>query len=154
LSCRTAVRRSLLDVLEFRSQCQNFCLTGEPAGMFGVQGDTSKVVPGPQPHQVVPSELLAGQAVSRFIVHPPSPRQILVGDPFLTEVPIRLAARQHIPDQFQELPCDCHDRMVAVHPFLQGLEFHLQQGVRLDYHLRRFHQCPPQLTTPFLRHAF
>jgi hypothetical protein len=55
----------LLDVLEFRSQCQEFRLAGNLAGMFRVKGNAGQVMPNAQTNQVVASELLAGQAVSR-----------------------------------------------------------------------------------------
>jgi hypothetical protein len=72
-------REGLLDVLEFRSYCQNFRLAGNPAGMFRVKGDAGEVVPNAQAHtcpcgrckgQVVAGELLAGQTIPRrFTLH-------------------------------------------------------------------------------------
>jgi len=102
-------------------------------------------VSNPQFHEVVTCELLAGQAIARFLIHLPRPRQIFVGNPLVTEASIGLPPHQHIPDQFQNLPRDCHDRLVPMHPFLQSFEPHLQQGIRLHCPLCRFHQRHAQI---------
>ena len=74
----------LLGLVQFRSQCQNFCFAGQPALVSRVERDLFQVMPDPQPHtcpavshrrargtngggrcqgQVVACELLAGQSL-------------------------------------------------------------------------------------------
>jgi hypothetical protein len=75
-----------------------------------------------QTHEAVASELLAGQAIACCFVHLPSPGEILVGNPFLAEMAVSWASSEHISDQFQQLPSNRHDGLVAVHTFLHHLE--------------------------------
>ena len=56
-----------------------------------------------QPHQVVTGKLLTGQSAACLFVQLPAPRQVLVRDPFLTEMTVGLFVRQHVPDQFKAL---------------------------------------------------
>ncbi len=43
-------RDRLLDVIQFRSERQEFCFTGELAGMFGIEGHASQILPNPKTH--------------------------------------------------------------------------------------------------------
>ena len=91
----------LLDVIQFWSQRQKLCFCGKLAWMFGIEGNAGEILPNAQTHEVIACELLAGQAISGFVIHLPGPGQILVGNPFLAKVAIGLASGQDIPDQFQ-----------------------------------------------------
>ncbi len=151
LSCLTGERLSLLDPLKFRSQCQYFRFTRNLAWMFGIQGDACEIVPNTQPHQVIACELLACQAIPRFLIHLPTPSQILVCDPLLAEVSIRLTSGQHIPNQFQDLSRNSYDRLIPVHSFLHCLKTLLPIWVGLHRPLCHFHECPAQFLAPFFR---
>jgi len=78
-------RDALLDGIQFRSDCQEFRFAGKLAWILGVECDPRQIVSYAQPHQIVACELLAGQAIARFLIHLPRPRQILVRDPRFAE---------------------------------------------------------------------
>lgn len=43
-------RDRLLDVLQFRSERQEFYFTGDLARMFGIEGNASQILPNPKTH--------------------------------------------------------------------------------------------------------
>src|SRR5687767_14313530 len=87
----------LLDVAQFRSECQECCFGSDPAWILWIECGTSEVVSNAQAHQVIASELLAGQAIASCFIHLPGPGQIFVGNALMAEVAIWLAPGQDIP---------------------------------------------------------
>ena len=79
----------LLDVIQFRSQREKLCFTGDPAWMFGIESNAGQVLSNAQTHQVIACELLAGQAIAGCLIHLPGPGEIFVGNPFVAEVAVR-----------------------------------------------------------------
>jgi hypothetical protein len=70
--------------------------------MFGIESNARQILPNAQTHEVIASELLAGQAIPCGFLHLPGPGQIFVGDALLAEMTVGLAPGQDNPDQFRK----------------------------------------------------
>jgi hypothetical protein len=144
-------------VIQFRSQCQKLCFTGDLRGYFGLRAMRVRVMPNAKAHHVVASKLLAGQAIPSCFIHLPGPGQILVGDPFLAEVAIGLASGQHIPDQFQQLTRHATIAWLRCMRFCSSWNLRVQRGS--DFTARcatstiaQRSSLRPSLVMPFLHH--
>ena len=70
----------LFDLNQFRPKLQQLCLARQSAGMFRVKRNSLEIVSDPQPHKVIPHELLAGQTIPVVFAELPGPGQGLVRD--------------------------------------------------------------------------